>query len=29
MTAKSTIDPAVFLHAPLSPASPDLLRELM
>jgi putative transposase len=29
MTAKSSIDPAVFLHVHLSQASPDLLRELM
>ena len=29
MTAKSSIDPAAFLHEHLSQASPDLLRELM
>ena len=29
MTAKSSIDPAEFLHEHLSQASPDLLRELM
>lgn len=29
MTAKSSIDPAVFLHEHLSQASPDLLRKLM
>ncbi len=29
MTAKSSIDPAVFLHEHLSQASPDLLRDLM
>ncbi len=29
MTAKSSIDPAVFLHEHLAQASPDLLRDLM
>ena len=29
MTAKTSIDPAEFLHEHLSQASPDLLRELM
>ena len=29
MTAKSSIDPAEFLHEHLAQASPDLLRELM